>query len=102
MALIVEDPDSADGSFIHWLAYNIPPTDHITEGTAPGTQMKNGFGQRGYAGPCPSQGTHRYVFKVFALDSLLDIDPNGDKATLERAMHGHVLAHAELAGRYSR
>lgn len=102
LAIIVEDLDSPAGPFVHWLACDIPPTDHIGEDSAPGKQFENSFHMRGYAGPCPTEGTHRYVFHAFALDTMLNIAPDSERATLERAMRGHILDEAALVGRYRR
>jgi len=104
LALIVEDPDAPGGLFTHWLVWNIDPkTASVAEHGVPkgSTEGTNGFGEGGYGGPQPPSGTHRYYFKIFALDRML-ILPNGAKRSdLEKAMKGHVIAQAELMGRYS-
>ena len=104
LVLIVDDPDAPGGLFTHWLVWNIDPQIKIIpEGTAPaGTvQGETGFGKPGYGGPCPPSGTHRYFFKVFALDQTLDLKAGAKRAELEKAMHGHVIAQGQLMGRYA-
>jgi Raf kinase inhibitor-like YbhB/YbcL family protein len=102
LALTVDDPDAPKGTFDHWVVWNIPPqTTKIQENTAPGTEGLNGTRQNGYTGPCPSSGTHRYFFKVYALDTQLGLNPNSTKKELEAAIEGHVLAKGELIGLFS-
>ena len=72
LALIVEDPDASKGVFDHWLVWNIEPTGNIAEDSVPGTVGINSFGNTGYGGPCPPSGSHRYYFRLFALDSNLN------------------------------
>ena len=104
LALIVDDPDAPSGLFTHWLVWNIPPqTGSVREGSAPkGAQGANDFGKSGYGGPCPPSGTHRYYFKVFALDRELDLPSGAKRGQLDAAMKGHVVAQGDLIGRYSR
>jgi len=104
LALIVDDPDAPSGLFTHWIAWNIDPkTTSIGEGSAPkGVPGTNDFGKSGYGGPCPPSGTHRYFFKIFALDRELDLPAGGKRSQLDAAMKGHVIAQGELMGRYSR
>jgi Raf kinase inhibitor-like YbhB/YbcL family protein len=104
LALIVDDPDAPSGLFTHWTVWNIPPqASAIGEGSTPkGVQGTNDFGKSGYGGPCPPSGTHRYYFKVFALDRELDLPFGAKRGQLDAAMKGHVLAQGELMGRYSR
>ena len=104
LALIVDDPDAPSGLFTHWLVWNIPPqTSSVREGSAPkGVQGTNDFGKSGYGGPCPPSGTHRYYFKVFALDRELDLPFGAKRGQLDAAMKGHVVAQGDLIGRYSR
>jgi Raf kinase inhibitor-like YbhB/YbcL family protein len=105
LALIVDDPDAPVGLFTHWLVWNIDPkTTKIAEGSAPsGTvQGKNDFGEIGYGGPQPPSGTHRYYFKVFALDRTLDLNPGAKRREVDAAMKGHVTAQGELMGHYSK
>jgi Raf kinase inhibitor-like YbhB/YbcL family protein len=103
IALIVEDPDAPRGTFDHWVVWGIPPTGKIEEHSVPGTQGLNSAGQRAYMGMCPPSGTHRYFFKVYALDAKLALNPNSTrKKDLEKAMQEHVLAKGELIGLYKR
>lgn len=103
-ALIVDDPDAPSGDFVHWLVWNIPPatavlTTPVPTGAVEGT---TDFGAIGYGGPCPPSGTHRYFFKLYALDAELDLPTTARKPDLEQAMSGHVLAQAQLMGTYQR
>jgi Raf kinase inhibitor-like YbhB/YbcL family protein len=110
-ALIMHDPDAPKtGGYTHWIVYNMPATsDHIAE-KAPnqdqlpggGMQGKNDNGTYGYVGPCPPSGTHRYYFRLYALDVELSPGAGRSKADLEKAMEGHVVAQAELVGKYKR
>jgi len=104
LALIVDDPDAPSGLFTHWMVWNIPPqTSTVAEGSAPkGVHGANDFGKSGYGGPCPPSGTHRYYFKIFALDRELDLPSGAKRSQLDAAMKGHVIAQGELLGRYSR
>ena len=104
LALVVDDPDAPSGLFTHWAVWNIPPqTGSVREGSAPkGAQGANDFGKSGYGGPCPPSGTHRYYFKVFALDRELDLPFGAKRGQLDAAMKGHVVAQGDLIGRYSR
>jgi Raf kinase inhibitor-like YbhB/YbcL family protein len=114
LVLIVDDPDAPDPeapkmTWVHWVLYNMPPHAHdLPEGVAAkdlpaGTlQGMNDWRRTGYGGPCPPIGTHRYFHKLFALDARLPELRNPDKAALEKAMRGHILAHAELMGLYQR
>ncbi|MGQ9781235.1 MAG: YbhB/YbcL family Raf kinase inhibitor-like protein [Nitrososphaeria archaeon] len=102
LALIVDDPDAPKGTWEHWTVWNIPPTESIQENTVTGVEGLNDFGKHSYGGPCPPFGTHRYFFKVYALDTLLNLSPNSRKKELEKAMEGHVLSKGELIGLYRR
>jgi Raf kinase inhibitor-like YbhB/YbcL family protein len=104
LALIVDDPDAPSGLFTHWMVWNISPqTNTIAEGSTPkGVHGTNDFGKSGYGGPCPPSGTHRYYFKIFALDGELNLPPGTKRSQLDAAMKGHVVAQGELMGRYSR
>ncbi|RZN37886.1 MAG: YbhB/YbcL family Raf kinase inhibitor-like protein [Methanophagales archaeon ANME-1-THS] len=102
LALIIEDPDAPRGTFVHWVVYNIPVVSRIDENSIPGTQGLNDFRKMDYGGPCPPSGTHRYVFKLYALDVELALAGGVDKNALEDAMQGHILDAAELLGRYTR
>jgi Raf kinase inhibitor-like YbhB/YbcL family protein len=104
LVLIVDDPDAPSGLFTHWAVWNISPqTSAIAEGSTPkGVQGTNDFGRSGYGGPCPPSGTHRYYFKIFALDRELDLAFGAKRSQLDAAMKDHVIAQGELMGRYSR
>lgn len=111
-ALIVDDPDAPGGLWVHWVLYNLPGDRRsLPENIQPAAfpddatrQGRNDFGKTGYGGPCPPQGhgPHRYIFKLYALDSTLDLPPDARKGELEQAMKGHILAQAEYMGRYER
>jgi len=89
--------------FDHWVVFNIPVIKIIFEGTEPdGVLGKNSAGELGYKGPCPPDKEHRYFFKVYALDSKLDLPEGSTKAEVEAAMKGHIMANAELIGRYNK
>lgn len=111
LALIVEDPDAPRGTFTHWLMWDIPITNaHLPEGVVHAGDFNDGrrqgdndFDERGYSGPAPPRGeTHRYVFRLFALDQRLSLEEGAHKDELLRAMQGHVLDQAELIARYRR
>lgn len=104
LALIVDDPDAPSGLFTHWIVWNISSqTNEIAEGSAPnGVQGTSDFGKSGYGGPCPPSGTHRYYFKIFALDRELNLPSGTKRNEVDAAIKGHVVAQAELMGRYSR
>lgn len=111
IALICDDPDAPMGTWVHWVIYNIPPKSgglpenvpkkkSIDDGTIQG---ENDFGRPGYGGPCPPPGVkHRYVFKLYALDTMLDKDAGNTKQQLEDSMEGHILAETKLKGWYKR
>jgi len=90
--------------FTHWLIWNIPPqTNSVGEGSPPkGVQGTNDFGKSGYRGPCPPPGTHRYSFKIFALDRELELRSGAKRSQVDATMKGHVIAQGELVGRYAR
>lgn len=100
LALIVDDPDAPGGMWVHWVVYNIPSQEKINEDTVPGELGYNDFGRVRYGGPCPPSGTHRYFFKLYALDSVIPVKPRMTKAELLKAMEGRVLAQAEMIGLY--
>jgi Raf kinase inhibitor-like YbhB/YbcL family protein len=114
LALIVDDPDAPDPAapkttWVHWVVYNLPPgVSGLSEGVSPaalpaGALTGNNDWQRAaYGGPCPPVGRHRYFFKLYALDTTLPDLSHPNKATLEKAMKGHVIAHAELIGTYQK
>jgi len=105
LALILDDRDAPRGTFVHWILWNIDPKireikeDSVPEGAIEGM---NDFKKRHYGGPCPPRGTHRYYFKIYALDIRLTLDSHSKKADLEKAMKGHVIAHAQMMGMYKR
>ena len=105
LVLIVDDPDAPAGTWNHWLLWNIASdTASIAEDSVPpgAVGTKNDFGRTVYLGPSPPSGTHRYFFRLLALDTTLDLKAGSDRARLDRAMKGHILAAAELMGRYRR
>lgn len=104
LAIVVDDPDAPMGVFDHWIAWNIPPdTRELSEGARIERQGKNDFGEQRYRGPCPPRGAaHRYRFKVYALDAMLDLAEGASKEQLEKVMEGHILAKGELVGTYKR
>lgn len=110
LAILVDDPDATAGDWVHWLAYDLPPSltqlpAGIPEGgrlSIGGSQGRSDFGSLGYGGPCPPSGTHRYFFKVYALDAVLHLKPGATKKELLEAMQGHVLAEGRLTGTYER
>ena len=102
LVLIVDDPDAGGGMWVHWVVWNIPITLSIKENSVPGTEGVNDFKRKHYGGPCPPSGTHRYFFKVYALDAVLDLPANTDKKSLEQAMQPHIIAFGEIIGLYER
>lgn len=105
LALIVDDPDAPVGTWVHWVLWNIPPeTRAVGENSVPAgaLQGKNDWKRNSYGGPCPPSGSHRYFFRLYALDATLELGPSTTKADLERAMAGHILARGELMGSYRR
>lgn len=107
-ALICDDPDAPMGTWVHWVAWNIPAKiNRFREGMSksegfPGKEGISDFKRPGYGGPCPPSGTHRYYFKLYALDTELNLPERTTKADLEKAMKGHTLAEAKYMGTYSR
>lgn len=105
LVLIMDDPDASVGLWIHWTIWNIDPREtgipenSILSGITEGVTS---FGKSGYGGPCPSDGEHRYFFKLYALDTKLDLDSDARKEDIEKAMEGHILLQAELIGLYNR
>lgn len=110
IALISDDPDAPVGTWVHWVIFglpaettelpeNVPPDENLTSGAKQG---KSDFGRIGYGGPCPPSGTHRYFFKIYALDAELDLPPGATKSQLLQAMEGHILAEGQLIGKYQR
>jgi Raf kinase inhibitor-like YbhB/YbcL family protein len=109
LALIVEDPDAPRGVFVHWLIYGIPSSESAltegagTESSAKARQGRNDFGKAAYGGPCPPSGTHRYFFRLYALDDdLAKLPAAATRQELESAMKEHILAETQLMGRYER
>lgn len=105
LVLVMDDPDAPRGTWVHWILFNIPPNvNKIEENTVPvnAVQGKNSWNKNEYGGPSPPSGTHRYFFKVYALDNQLTLSENSDKNSIENAMKEHVLDKAELIGVYGR
>lgn len=113
LALIVDDPDAPRGTWVHWVLYDLPATaqalpENVAKTERPqelggASQGKNDFKRLGYGGPCPPPGpAHRYYFKLYALAAELGLGPAASKQEVERAMGGHILATAQLMGRYAR
>jgi Raf kinase inhibitor-like YbhB/YbcL family protein len=109
LALIVDDPDAPAGTYVHWVIYNMPAASRgLSESIRPGSQLADGSiqgpnsaGRAGYSPPCPPSGTHRYFFKLYALDSVIDATGAG-KNELLKAMQGHILGQGELMGTFTR
>jgi Raf kinase inhibitor-like YbhB/YbcL family protein len=102
LVLIVDDPDAPMGNWEHWSVWNIAPTNKIDENSVPGIEGLNDFRKHSYGGPCPPSGTHRYFFKVYALDLELSLSINSRKKDVEKAMSEHIVAKGELIGLYKR
>ena len=110
LALIADDPDAPVGTWVHWVAFNLPVTGRgLPEGikdekrlSGGGIQGTNSWRRSGYGGPCPPSGTHRYFFKLYALDTILALDNKAAAKDVESAIKGHVLAEAQLMGRFKR
>src|SRR4051812_26373224 len=102
LVVILDDTYAPGQTYDHWVMWNIPPTNTIAENSAPGVQGKNGGGDSKYKGPCPPTGTHKYLFRVYALDVMLDNKAGADKKTIESAIKGHILAKGELVGLYKK
>ena len=103
LAIIMDDPDAPMGTFVHWVVWNINPgKGAIAEGERLTNEGMTSFRRAGYGGPCPPSGMHRYFFRLYALDVVLELTPTTDKAGLERAMQGHILARAQLMGTYKK
>ena len=104
LALIMDDPDAPVDTFVHWVVWNIPPdTKTLKEGQSPpGIQGMTDFRKRGYGGPCPPSGIHRYYFKLYALDTTLEISTNSTKKDLEHAMNGHIIDKTEMIGLFKK
>ncbi|MBI5754042.1 YbhB/YbcL family Raf kinase inhibitor-like protein [Candidatus Peregrinibacteria bacterium] len=104
LALISDDPDAPMGTWVHWTIWNIDPkTGSIAENSKPaGIEGTTSFGNTGYGGPCPPSGVHHYHFKLYALDTKLNLPISAKKTDLEKAMQKHILAQADLIGLYTR
>ena len=102
LALIVDDPDAPMGIWVHWVVYDIPVVNRIEENSIPGRQGMNDFSRKAYGGPCPPSGTHRYFFKIYALDAMLNLKEGVNKKGLENALQGHIVDKAELIGLYKK
>lgn len=104
LVLVCDDPDAPRGTWDHWIVFNIAPsTAKIAKGAEPkGTPGKNSWGNTGYGGPCPPSGTHRYFFKLYALDKRLDLPEGASKADIQKAMQGHIIEEAQLMGKYKK
>jgi len=110
LALIADDPDAPVGTWVHWVLYNLPADSRELQEDLPKTKVlpngamqgTNDFRKIGYGGPCPPGGTHRYFFKLYALDELVDLNPGARKKDLLDAMKGHILAECQLMGKFSR
>jgi hypothetical protein len=103
LALVVDDPDAPQGTFTHWLAYNIPPATREIGGDASVAMQQacNDYGQNDYGGPRPPSGEHRYYFKLYALDDRISMPRGASRLDMEEAILGHVIAAAELMGRFA-
>lgn len=110
VSIICDDPDAPMGTWVHWVIYNIPATvSELSENQPRSEKLPNGafqgrnsWGKIGYGGPCPPSGTHRYFFKLYALDTLLELKPGATKDELIKSIKGHILGQTEFYGKYSR
>jgi Raf kinase inhibitor-like YbhB/YbcL family protein len=110
LTLICDDPDAPMGTWVHWVIFNLPANlGELPERIPPQKTLQNGakqgindFRKIGYGGPCPPSGEHRYYFKLYALDTKLNLDAGIKKADLLKAMEGHILAESKLMGKYKR
>lgn len=110
LALISDDPDAPGGTWVHWVLFNLPVNlKELSENIPPRSTLSNGARQGmndsrelGYGGPCPPSGTHRYFFKIYALDIMLAIESGATKPQLLKAMEGHVLGEGKLMGKYKK
>jgi len=104
LVLIMDDPDAPMGTWVHWTLFNIDSkTIEIAEDSVPSGAIQGRTNSaNNYGGPCPPSGTHRYFFKLYALDTELDLTAEADKAQIEQVMQNHIIDQAELIGRYSR
>jgi hypothetical protein len=105
LVLVMDDPDAPHGTWVHWLVWNIDPnTERIVSGSIPADAIEGmtDFGRPGYGGPCPPSGTHRYFFKLYALDTKLDLASTANSKELLESLRDHIIATAELIGLYAK
>ncbi|HUL36436.1 MAG TPA: YbhB/YbcL family Raf kinase inhibitor-like protein [Thermodesulfobacteriota bacterium] len=105
LALVFDDMDAPRGTYVHWILWNVgPDTREIKENSIPerAVQGLNDFKKHHYGGPCPPRRAHKYVFRIYALDTLLDLNPNSTKKDLEKTMENHIISKAQLTGVYKR
>jgi Raf kinase inhibitor-like YbhB/YbcL family protein len=102
LVLIMHDPDAVTGDFVHWICYDIAPCQNIEEGFVYSRQGVNSSGNIGYMGPCPPSGTHHYHFKIYALNTKLNLPDGASRQIIESAMKGHVIQSSELIGTFSK
>ncbi len=105
LALVFDDIDAPRGTYVHWILWNMEPSvKEIKENSVPegAVQGVNDFKKRHYGGPCPPGRAHKYVFRIYALDTLLNLNPNGTKKDLEKVMEGHIISRAQLTGLFKR
>jgi len=102
LALILDDPDAPGGTFNHWVVWNIPPTTSAIKegGPVEGVSGINSAGDNGYFGPCPPSGTHRYIFKLYALDALISLSSGAGSSDLKNAINSHIVNQTQLTGLY--
>lgn len=101
LVLIMDDPDAPMKTFTHWIVWNIEPVAKIDEDSIPGVEGINDFRKIGYGGPCPPSGTHRFFFRVYALNKQLELKAGSGRKELESEMIGHIIAEGELMGKFS-
>lgn len=105
LALIMDDPDAPGGTWVHWVLFNIPASMRNLQEGLPASGMsvgKNSWGDMRYGGPCPPSGTHRYFFKLYALDTTINLSPGATKEQVLKEVDGHILAQGELVGTFSK
>jgi len=104
MVLVIDDPDAPRKIWVHWVVWNIFPVERIEENSVPQKAIQgiNDFGKRAYVGPYPPDGIHRYKFRIYALNTVLNLDSSAEKADVEKAMKGKILDEATLTGLYSK
>lgn len=102
LALILDDPDAPSGTWTHWVVYNITPKNEIKENEVPGKQGVNDFGKKNYGGPCPPSGTHRYFFRLYALDKEIEDKKESNRNEIEKEINDHIIAKTELIGLYEK